>query len=114
MDKETLTLEEKFNKYENKVFCVINTNVKGRSYIKFKIVGYRDGKSNWLIGKLVGNLGITQHFKNPTGKDIVKNHVEGNNYYYVNLRMIERYPTVKKVVSKSERINEINLEDFVF
>ena len=114
MEKEKLTLKEKFDKYSGRVFCVINPNVEGSTYIKFRVVGYQKRSDNYLIGKLVGGLGITHHFLEPRENDFVVNHKSGNNYYYVNLRMIEKYPEVKKVIAKKDRIEDINVEDFKF
>lgn len=111
--KEELTLVEKFEQYNGKTFCVENKDVEGFSYIKFKVVGYRENSNNYLIGKLVGNLGTSEHFKNPTRWDIIKDHSDGNNYYYVSLRLLGKDVAIKKA-SKKEQIVDIDINDFKF
>lgn len=117
--KEKLTLEDYFLKHENKTYV---KSLSGRNEglhdakAKFKIVGYFDGKKSncMLIGKLVGDYGISHHFKNPKRLDVIPNHEQGNNYVYVNLRRIESYPEVKKTINKKERKNETTLNDLIF
>jgi len=118
-EKKELTLEDYFLKHENKTYVkALNGYVEGipNAKAKFKIVGYFNGKKSncFLIGKLVVDYGISHHFLEPKSLDIITNHEQGNNYVYVNLRCLESYPEVKKVINKKERENEIMLNNLIF
>jgi len=103
-----------FSKLNGNNYCLLNTNVLGRSYIKFKIVGYVKNSDCFLIGKLKGNLGITEHFKNPISSDIIPTHVRGNNYYYISVRFLDnpKYKKTKLVKIKKDKLkNVLELEN---
>lgn len=108
MTKKILTLPEKYEKYNGQEFTVrLTPNDLTCIKTRFIICGYVKENNNFLIGRLIKNQGITEHFKKPKKIDIIAVHKEDNQYVYVNIRCIESYPTTKNVVRKKTRVNDI-------
>ena len=116
MSKELLTLEEKFRKYQDVEFCVRLHKDNSNCKIKFTVVGYTKGSDNYLIGKLVENQGVSNHFFKAHSFDYIEDKENNGRYIYVNLRSIEKYPQVKRTVRRKtvEELNHINIDELKF
>lgn len=103
MSRKILTLEEKFRQYQDKEFCVRLHKDSSNYKVKFTVVGYTIGSDEYLIGKLVKNQGVSNHFTTAHSHDYIEDKEAVANYIYVNIRCIEKYPTIKKTVRRKTK-----------
>ena len=105
---KSFTLEEYFNKHNGRTYLIRLGNSKSNCKAVVTICGYVKDDNYHLIGKLKSKQGLYPHFTDVKDWHYIENHNISNEYVFVNIASIEKYPNVKTIVKRNSRENNID------